>query len=179
LNRLRKSPNGKLKTAATALFFGTAAIIVVATLASCWGDLHSLQVRIERRAFLINDKHEAYDWLRAHTPPDSRVIAFEHASVYLYSGRQGIRPTTIWPSPAAPENVNAELACMTSSARPVGARYWLVADDDFDLSWPNMRAAALKKEREVAATLPLLFQSHKRMVRIYAISAENSRAANH
>ena len=177
--RVRKSSDGKRRVATAALFYTTAAIVFVTSLMSSWGDLHSLSLRVERRVFLINDKREAYNWLRQHTPPDSRVIAFEHASVYLYSGRQAIRPTTIWPSPPPSESLNAELSCITSSAEPIGARYWLVADDDFDLSWPSMRSSAITKEREVEATLPLLFQSQKRLVRIYGISVEKTLAANH
>jgi hypothetical protein len=173
--RVRRSSGGKLKPA-LGLLFAVGGVVVVAASLSVAREVRALALWSQRRGAHLADKREAYEWLRENTASDSRALAFEHAPVYLYSGRQSIRPTTFWPAAEyRPEILNTELACIDSSAQPVDARFWLVADDDVGSDWRGIRAAAVEKEKEAESTLPLLFKSRGKFVRIYSIPAESSR----
>jgi hypothetical protein len=124
-----------------------------------------------RRAALLVDKREAYEWLKENTAPDARVIAYEEASMFLYSARQGMVPTVL--SPAGKENadlLNSQLSCMLATAEPIGASYWLVSDDDFKLEWENATALERLKASDLEKTYPRLFRSRNGHVRIYDLA---------
>jgi hypothetical protein len=44
------------------------------------------------RAALAPAKQEAYVWISRSKPNDSRIVTYEDASLYLYAGRQAMRP---------------------------------------------------------------------------------------
>jgi hypothetical protein len=124
----------------------------------------------QERGKLLAEKHEVYSWLRANTPPDSKVIAYEDVSLFLFSGRQALRPITF--SPAAfydPSLLGSEISCLTVSARAIHAEYWVVSDDDFSMEWTDATSAGLSREGELANALPEVFQSSSGRVRVYAL----------
>jgi len=124
----------------------------------------------ESRAALLKEKREAYAWLRENSSPNARVLAYEDASAYLYSARQALRPTIFSPSGVyRPEVLNSELSCITSSAEPISAGYWLVSDDDFGFEWEPANSRAKLKETQTASAFPLLFRSRQGHVRIYGL----------
>lgn len=124
----------------------------------------------QRRAALLSEKQEAYSWLRENTSSSTRFIAYEDASAFLYSARQGMRPTIFLPAGGyRPEVLNSDLACLTSSAAPIGARYWIIADDDFGFEWEPARSRGKSRESEMQAALPLLFRSRQGHVSIYGL----------
>jgi hypothetical protein len=60
---------------------------------------------------------------------------------------------------------------MTSSAEPLGAKYWLVSDDDFGYEWEPAKSLARVKEREIERTIHPLFRSQHGGVRIYKLDS--------
>jgi hypothetical protein len=147
---------------------GTAVLIAVGV---TWWRATVLIVDLgAERAALLNDKKEAYQWLREHSEPDARIIAYETASAFLYSGRQGITPTVLLPSGKYRESVlEAQLLCMLAPAQPIQATYWIVADDDFRLEWAAATIRERAAERELEASHKLLFRTQAGRVRIYKL----------
>ena len=124
----------------------------------------------QQRGSLLSEKHEAYSWLRANTPPDSKVIAYEDVSLFLYSGRQALRPITF--SPAAlydPALLDINISCLTVSARALKAEYWLMSDDDFGAEWTDATSAGLAREEQLGNVLPEVFRSNSGRVRVYGL----------
>ena len=125
------------------------------------------------RSDLLTDKREAYQWLSCCTSHDDVVIAYEDASLYLYSDRQSMRPV-VFPTSVLFDRAYIEesLAHMTDVAHVIGARYWLISDDDFDLEWDTAASMGRAREKEFEKTLPVVFQSRKGHVRIYKIGCD-------
>ena len=82
------------------------------------------------------EKREAYDWIRENTQPGDRFVAYEDALLWLATGRQAIRPM-IFSTEAfyrqEEEILNRDLEHFMDTAEAIGARYWLVAKNDFRL----------------------------------------------
>ena len=110
------------------------------------------------RSDLLTDKREAYQWLICCTSRDDVVIAYEDASLYLYSDRQSMRPV-VFPTSVLfdPAYIQESLAHMTDVAHVIGARYWLIADDDFDLEWDTAASMGRAREKEFEKTLARRF----------------------
>jgi hypothetical protein len=93
-------------------------------------------------------------------------------SLFLYSERQAIRPVIFLPSGSKqPDLLNAELNCITSSAEPLDAKYWLVSDDDFGYEWRPAKSRGPEKERAMEKTLHPVFRSASGSVRIYKLES--------
>jgi hypothetical protein len=125
----------------------------------------------ERRG-LADEKLAAYAWIRQNTGPSERFIASEDASLYLYTGRQALRPMAF--STAAfylqSEQVLAQdLERLSDTACAIGARYWLAAADDYHLE--SAEEFIAKRSSELLAGEPAVFSSPGGRVRIYDISA--------
>jgi len=124
----------------------------------------------QERGSLLSEKHESYSWLRANTPTDSKVIAYEDVSLFLFSGRQALRPITF--SPAAlydPSLLEGEISCLASGARGINANYWVMSDDDFVIEWTDATSAGLARESQLGNSLPELFRSSAGRVRVYGL----------
>jgi len=125
------------------------------------------------RSHLLGEKREAYNWLSCCTSREDRVVAYEDVTLYLYSGRQGMRPVVFPTSGEFDEQYTREaLEQMTDVAHAIGARYWLVASDDFSLEWDIAASMGLAKEMELTRDLPVAFQSPGGHIRIYNIGCE-------
>jgi hypothetical protein len=174
ISLIRRTPSreNRVGQRIAAGFFCLAAAALVSSIGVSWqGEINGLAKLSESRAALHNEKHEAYDWLKGNTSPDARILAYEDASAFLYSGRQGLRPVIFSASGVyRPDVLNLELACITSSAEPVGASYWVVSDDDFGYEWEPASSRAREKEREMERTLRPLFRSKRGGVRIYQLN---------
>jgi hypothetical protein len=165
--RKRGTPGEK----AAAGFFCVAGATVLLAACVSWRREESLFRRESAdRAALMLEKREAYEWLRQSSSPEARFIAYEDASAYLYSGRQGMRPATFLPAGAyRSEVLKADLACLTSSGGPIGAKYWITAEDDFGFEWELATRAARFKETEMESLQSLVFRSRAGHVRIYEL----------
>ena len=155
---------------AAGFFCVAGAALLMAASVSWWREVGLFRRKSEDRAALLLEKREAYHWLQQTSSPEARFIAYEDASAFLYSERQGMRPTTFLPAGAfRPEVLKADLSCLTSSAEPIGASYWITAEDDFGFEWELATLGARYKEAEMESSLPLLFRSHQGHVRIYGL----------
>ena len=124
----------------------------------------------EQRARMQSEKRQAYEWIRRNTRPEDRFIADEDASLYLFTGRQALRPMAF--STAAfylqsQQALDLDLARMSDTACHIGARYWLAASDDYHLE--SAQEWIQKRSGELLAGRPEVFVSPAGQVRIYDI----------
>lgn len=128
---------------------------------------------VQDRARLLADKREAYQWLSRCTSPEDLVVAYEDASAYLYSGRRGMRPV-VFPTSGEynPAYVQESLTHMTDVAHALGARYWIIADDDFSMEWEPATSLARARETSLEPQSALVFQSRSGHVRIYKFECD-------
>ncbi len=138
------------------------------------------------RDAIAGEKVEAYDWLRENTRPDTRTVAYDDVILYLYTGRQAVRPIIAYSIRNAftddKKILEEDLAHITDTALHIRARFWLTADDDYS----NEGGSALIKQRmaQLKSVLPLVFSSHGNKVQVYDLTcvlqpvrAECTRAA--
>ena len=131
------------------------------------------------RSNVLQERAEAYQWIRQHTTPEDRIAAWDDFSLYLYTGRQGLRPIAILPQAAYmadKRSLQRDLDHICDAPRHVGARYWLIGDYDLVLeSDPRTVSARIA---EVKSALPMLFSSTSNHFQIYDAScvAESGRA---
>ncbi len=170
---LRKSPDLSQKTVAGICVFGVSALACAMVINYVNGGRKVLVELAGDRSSLLEEKREAYQWLNCCTSHNDIVIAYEDASLYLYSNRQAMRPMAFRTSVASdPVLLQNSLAHITDVAHVVGARYWLIADDDFDAEWEKAGTLGRKREVEIEDTLPVVFQSHRGRIRIYKIGCD-------
>jgi 4-amino-4-deoxy-L-arabinose transferase-like glycosyltransferase len=124
----------------------------------------------EDRAALLQEKREAYEWLAHSTDSNARVVAYEAASLYLYSNRAVVRPVIFTTAEFyEPARLPMVVQHITDVPRAVGAEYWLTADDDYDVEWPEAHTMARAKSKELEGVLPLVYRSPHDHVRIYSL----------
>lgn len=129
------------------------------------GDLLSTS---RSRAELLIEKRQAYDWLKANSPTDSRVIAVEDGCLYLYTGRQAMEPIAMLPVGFYQrEQVQSDLDHITDVATAIRATYWLESADDGDKSEKGAKPRLNARLHEIESVLPELFHSSSGNVRIY------------
>jgi hypothetical protein len=135
------------------------------------GGRTSLNARIERRASILQEKEEAYEWIRNNTKTSTKIVAFEDVMLYLYTGRQTMRPISFLPSCCVTDQISilqSDLNHITDVPRRIQAGFWLMSDDYFDAegSIPLIHAKMI----ELKSTLPLAFSSREGHVQIYDLS---------
>jgi 4-amino-4-deoxy-L-arabinose transferase-like glycosyltransferase len=124
----------------------------------------------DERAALLPEKREAYEWLAHSTDSNARVVAYEAGSLYLYSNRVVVRPIILTTAEFyEPARLPAVLEHITDVPRTVGAEYWLTADDDYSLEWPEAHTMARAKSKELERVLPLVYRSTHNHVRVYSL----------
>lgn len=172
-----------ISTNIVAGFFCLAGFALLLGAVLSWAqDIKTVYATSSIRGDLLQQKKEAYRWLRENAPQDARIMAYEDASLFLYTSRHAIRPITFSPAGYYKSSVlESELVCLSSSAKPFRATYWLIADDDFSVEWEpaNSRARAMQKEMEQLAQP--LFRSSRGAVRLYRLDSswlEESTRAN-
>jgi hypothetical protein len=164
-SQARPAPKG------AAIFLGLAllAVAICAVKSYCQEFVMLRRTSIARNQ-LLSDKQQTYAWLNHNTPPDSTIIAYEDAVVYLYANRQAIRPVIFSPSGISQaEHLDAELACMPATGAALHAGYWMVSDDDFGFEWEPAIASGRKREVELEGGWPLAFQSTNHHARLYRL----------
>ncbi len=126
--------------------------------------------QIAQSTALAVHKQAAYDWIARETAPDHRFIAYEDGLLFLHTGRQAMRPiatstAAFYRQDMAP--LKHDLEHLGDTARAIGARYWLVAEDDYHLESASefLREATSGRLRG----LPIAFESGD-AVRIYDLS---------
>ena len=110
----------------------------------------------DERRVLLRDKEECYAWIRNNTKPDSRLVAYEDAPTYLYTGRQAVRPMIFTTDEFyESERLNRETSHLTDIAQAIGASYWLFASDDYYRDWPAAAALEGSYMSELKKGLPV------------------------
>lgn len=123
------------------------------------------------RAGRLAEKRQAYEWIRRNTDPGARFIAYEDVSLYLYTGRQAMRPIAFSTEAfyAKDEKIlEKDLAHITDVARQIGASYWLVSADDFQME--TGLPLIEKRMNELKGALPVVFRSTGDKVQLYDLS---------
>jgi hypothetical protein len=171
VENLRSNVPALEKLSAVAL----SAILLATGSVVLWNYAHggrtSLNARIERRASILREKEEAYEWIRKNTRTSAKIVAFEDVMLYLYTGRQTMRPIAFLPSCCVTDQISilqSDLSHITDVPRRIQAGFWLMSDDYFDAegSIPLIHAKMI----ELKSTLPLAFRSREGHVQIYDLS---------
>jgi hypothetical protein len=128
-------------------------------------DASELQMRA------LVEKQQAYQWIREHTNPGDRIVSWEDVTLYLYTGRQALRPIAILPQViymADPQALQRDLDHICDAPRYVGARLWVTKEDDFKLEEASDEVAV--RMSKINAVLPLIFSSRRGYVQIHNAS---------
>lgn len=156
------------------VFGGSACALVVVLVCIVWnfgwGDRRDLKRLSSQRGVLLEEKQEAYEWLRGNSRRDARVVASEDGCLYLYTGRTAMAPVALLPSGAYDSGrLNFDLAHIMDVAQGIGADYWLASPDDSDKQWTAAKQPLARRFAEVEAVLPEVFRSRDGRVRIYGL----------
>ena len=175
VSQVRHAPGSKSSKSERKVAAGFLAVSGAVLLCGCgvswWGEVRALAKTSESRGELLREKRAAYRWLKQNTPANSRVLAYEDANLFLYSGRQSLRPVIFSAAGVyRPELLDSELACINSNAAPIGATYWLASDDDFVSEWEPASSRARDKESEMERKYPIVFRSDHGGVRIHKLA---------
>ena len=125
----------------------------------------------QHRESLAAGKQEAYQWIRSHTARRDRLIAYEDAVLFLYTGRQALRPIAFSTAAFYRQDkgiLDRDLDRFTDTARAISARYWMVAPDDFRLD--DGEEMIVDHRNRLLASYPLAFASQDGSVKIYDIA---------
>jgi len=158
---------------------GICAVLLGYTVFAGWNyfvhDRRQLLEAANAQAQTLQQKREVYAWIREHTPADAKVVAYEDILLFLYSGRQALRPIALLPVSAYQKNPGSEspdlskdLAEMCDAPRDAGATYWLATGDDFSLDAQPEKTVT--RQNEIVAVLPLVFESSGGFARLYDAS---------
>ena len=147
------------------VFAGAMACLLVGIFsAAIWNfifhDPNELRTAAASQSRNLKEREEAYEWIREHTKPEDRVTAWKDVVLYLYTGRQSLRPIAVLPQALYADDKKSEqrdLAHMCDASRHVGARYWMTTADDFNLEIHRERLTA--RMAQINAVLPIVFQS--------------------
>jgi hypothetical protein len=134
-------------------------------------DPRMLEAAAQSQMRALAERKQAYDWIRQHTASDDRIAAYMDGAMYLYAGRQGLRPVVFLPAAgymSDNESLERDLAHITDGVRHIGARYWLTTRDDFDLEVGKERIE--RRMAEVMSVLPVVFASANNSVQIHDAS---------
>ena len=135
-------------------------------------DRQQLMEAEHAQAKSLDEKKEAYSWIRDHTRVDAKIVAYEDILLFLYSRRQALRPIALLPAAAYSKrsgsdspDLGGDLAHLCDAPRAAGATYWLVTGDDFALDAEPEKTAS--RQNEIVAVLPLVFRSSEGFARLY------------
>jgi hypothetical protein len=134
-------------------------------------DPRSLTLAAESRQHALEEREQAYDWIREHTNSDARIASYNDGVLYLYTGRQGMRPLMSLPTVgylSDEKSLMRDVAHVTDAAQHVGVRYWVTTSDDFDLEVGRELINA--RIAEIMSGLPLVFSSRENSVQIHDAS---------
>jgi hypothetical protein len=162
-----------MKGRMTAAALGLIILISASAISWCYKDglRKGIAFESQYRASLLGAKQETYAWLTQNAASDARVIAWEDASTYLYTGRHALRPFMFTTEELyEPQRVQDDLAHATDVAHAIGAEYWIFAEDDFAFLWADRPASVDRRMREIEKALPLVHRSRDGRVRMYSLA---------
>lgn len=130
-----------------------------------------LQLASDAQAHALEEKKQAYEWIRENAGPNDRITTWEDGLMYLYTGRQGLRPIVFLPQDFYMddrESMRRDLAHVCDAPRHAKVRYWLREKDDIFVGPGTDPMNA--RMAEIAAVLPVVFRSKDNYARIYDAS---------
>jgi 4-amino-4-deoxy-L-arabinose transferase-like glycosyltransferase len=166
----------KRRPATEMILAGSLAVLIVAGNAALAWNYFGARRKIVSpisgdRAGILAAKREAYDWISKSTARDSRIVAYEDAGLYLYTGRQAVRTIPLTTAEFfEPEHMKMALDHWTDAAVAVRAGYWLVSDDDFRLESRATAEAETRHMQDLERFWPVVFCSQDGRVRIYSLT---------
>jgi len=137
-------------------------------------DPRARKVGADAQARALEERKQAYQWILGHTSSGDRVAAWKDVVLYLYTGRESLRPIATLPQAFYADDLKREkddLAHICDAPRHVGVRYWMTTTDDFNLEPHRDRIAA--RMAEVGSVLPIVFRSSDGHVQIHDASCLN------
>lgn len=151
------------------------AVFVCAVAVNYAGGIRSASAeKSKERAALLAEKREAYSWLSRSASANARLTAYEDAAAYLYTGRPALRPFTFTTDEYyEPARLQTDLDHIADVSRAVGADYWIVSDDDYDVGWRDAYVKGSIRMKQMTQDLPLVFISRHGRVRIYSLTCVN------
>ncbi len=172
LTTFRSAQPPAKKLLAGALSLGLLALAGTAAWDYLDGFRPELRAMGARRAAMLGEKMQVYDWLRQNTDPQTRVVTYEDASLYLFTGRQAIRPIQFSVEWYYTKDVwERDLAHFTDTARQVGARFWVSSnDDDVGMDLGAHQRLLNARMAQVKSVLPMAFHSRENNVQVYDLS---------
>jgi hypothetical protein len=139
----------------------TVVVFVCGAVENSFGGLRAeIERKSEERHALLLDKKECYDWIRRNTDPTARLLAYEDATAYLFTGRQTVRPMIFTTDEFYdPERLEEASSHFSDVARAIDARFWLFAADDLDGEWPGAKAIEQDHIQRLEGGLPVAFRA--------------------
>jgi 4-amino-4-deoxy-L-arabinose transferase-like glycosyltransferase len=129
-NVVQRGACAGLSAAILFLFFST--ILAYAT-----KDPGKLRQLSARRGAVLPAKRQAYAYI-AMQPCCPTVLAYEDVNVFLYGGRESMRPILFATSSVYDSQLFEEsLAHVMDIARGINARYWIFSPDDYSVDFPK------------------------------------------
>lgn len=121
---------------------------------------------------ILNAEMGAYRWIREHTAPAARIIAFEDGLTYLHTGRQ-----TIWPIAPLPESffqddprfAHHDADHLADVAVHIGASYWLVSPYDKNFGEPGGFSIVQARQKSLLADAQLVYRDPRGLVSLYDV----------
>ena len=114
----------------------------------------------------------AYDWIRQHAAPGARIVAYEDGLLYLYTGRPAILPIMAHTQDFYQGDRSFaayDAAHLADVARHIGASYWLATTNDYGLTDNLVSAVLLKRQRQLLAGAPVVYQNKEGDVQLYDV----------
>lgn len=144
-----------------------AALVYAAVENSVAGTRTAVEGISRDRRELLHDKLECYNWIRLNTDPNARVVAYEDAVAYLYTGRLTVRPTVFTTDEFyEPQRLPQEVSHFSDVAQAIQARYWVLATDDFNREWPAAMELKRSQMRRVQGGMREVFRGSRGTVTV-------------
>lgn len=169
---IRASSPWDKRATAGALVAGLAALTALVAVNYAYAIPSQLAGLATEHARLLAEERGAFNWIRGHTDPSAKIIAYEDGLLYLYTGRRSVIPIMAHTQEfylddrSFSENDAAHLVDM---ARYIKASYWLVTRDDFDLTDNTDEAILQESQRSWLKGSPVVYRDAEGTVRLYDV----------
>jgi hypothetical protein len=171
-DRVRPGHDAGERLVALALALGTLALAAIVAVNYVHGIPAETAHFAERNSKLLAARRGAYDWIQRHTPPDARFIAYDDGLLYLYAGRQAIRPIDCMPQVYYLHDdryAERDAARLADVALHVRASYWLASADDYVMESPVDFRLLHAREKVLLADSQVVYRSPDGSVVLYDI----------
>lgn len=167
---LRSTHTGSERVTAGAMA-AVAAVLATMVLANY---VHAIPAKVKgfavHDAALLTDRRGAYQWIREHTAPGARVIAYQDGLLYLYTGRRSILPIARLTQAfylRDPRYAEHDAAHLADVARHIDADFWLTSRQDYSLDGKLDYSILTRKQKELLSAAPVVYRSADGNVTLY------------